>query len=321
MGRWNYLINFSLPGMYENYKLNMVFLLFAQQYPQYFKENVNIEAIYGNFYFCSWDGGRIFNRYKHATKEIVERFMYIYNYFLQTPIRFIFTNSALTLTDCYDRFNNMVLDVCNNGMNEIVVNSEILEAYLRETFPSYKFISSTTKCLCDKNMQHQELNKNYYLICLDYNLNKDIPFLNSLSETEKEKSEILINALCPSQCPLRKFHYGQNSDYALSYGKPYTFEGCKLQGSSLNPDYCDLTNNLTPEEVIKYNSNGFSHFKLEGRTLSDIEMLCQYVKYLIKPEYQLYTITLVGQAIKNFDINSIEKLHFEEKDDKKYGNN
>ena len=97
-------------------------------------------------------------------------------------MRFIFTNKLLEEEDCYDHFNNLVLQRCNNGMNEIVVNSPILEKYLKENYPQYKLISSTTKCITNKDLLKEEIsNSNYNQVCLDYNLNKDWKFLETLS--------------------------------------------------------------------------------------------------------------------------------------------
>jgi hypothetical protein len=54
------MINFALPGMYELKKLNSKLLLIKNNYPECFLENLSINAFYGNFQYCSWDGGRIF---------------------------------------------------------------------------------------------------------------------------------------------------------------------------------------------------------------------------------------------------------------------
>ena len=35
------------------------------------------------------------------------------------------------------------------------------------------------------------------------------------------------------------------------------------------------------------------YFKLEGRTLPATEVACNYVRYMIKPEYQLYVLNIL----------------------------
>ncbi|MGN1342698.1 MAG: hypothetical protein ACI4VL_05760 [Bacilli bacterium] len=44
-------------------------------------------------------------------------------------------------------------------------------------------------------------NQNYKFICLDYNLNHNWTFLDSLNPEEKEKTEFLINPICGPGCP------------------------------------------------------------------------------------------------------------------------
>jgi len=51
--------NYAIPGLYKHYNLNIYFLDLLNKYPEYFVENLKINAIYGNFPFCTWDGGRI----------------------------------------------------------------------------------------------------------------------------------------------------------------------------------------------------------------------------------------------------------------------
>ena len=62
-------IKFIIPNLYENYEQNIKFLTYFKEHPECFYDNIEIEAVYGNFQFCIWDGGRIFNSYRQSTKE------------------------------------------------------------------------------------------------------------------------------------------------------------------------------------------------------------------------------------------------------------
>lgn len=281
-------INFILPGMYEHFETNIAFLKFLKEKPEYFLPDLKIDAFYGNFQFCIWDGGRIFNKVKQCTIEDVKRIKKVYNEF-NIPIRLIFTNTQIKEKHLYDRFCNLILQECENELNEVVVNSALLEQYIKKNFPKYKFISSTTKCLNNDSLLFQELNKNYHMVCLDYNLNKNFELLNNIQDSLKDKCEFLVNAICPPGCPNRKEHYKLNSLFSLTYGKKYHLEQCLINSSNLHPDKFSK-NNLTQEECIEYNKKGFNHFKLEGRTFSKETLLINYVKYMVKPEYQLYVL-------------------------------
>ena len=41
--------NYALPGLYEHYIENILFLNLLKSRPEYFIENANINAIFGNF--------------------------------------------------------------------------------------------------------------------------------------------------------------------------------------------------------------------------------------------------------------------------------
>jgi hypothetical protein len=104
------------------------------------------------------------------------------------------------------------MDVANNGMNEVLVHSPLLEEYLREKYPNFKYISSTTKCILENPEIIEETDK-YYLTVLDYRKNNDFDFLSSLKHPEK--IELLVNAYCQPFCTQRTAHYDEISKYQL----------------------------------------------------------------------------------------------------------
>lgn len=162
-----------------------------------------------------------------------------------------------------------------------------MENYIKEFYPNYGFISSTTKCLNKKEDFKEELSKDYKMICLDYNLNHNFNLLESLTEEEKNKCEFLVNPICPPGCPNRKEHYKLNSLFHLNYGKNYTMTSCGIKQSLVHPNTCKQSNFISPDEIFNYYSKqGFSYYKLEGRTLDTISVGVNYVKYMVKPEYQ-----------------------------------
>ena len=119
-------MNFMLPGLYEHHKLLFYFLKILKEHPEYFLDGVKIGAIYGNFQFCIWDGGRIFDKFIHATREEIIEIKRVYNDIFNVPMRFVFTSTEIKKEHCYDRFCNMIMKECENDLNEIVVNSPIL---------------------------------------------------------------------------------------------------------------------------------------------------------------------------------------------------
>ena len=282
-------IGFSLPGLYENFIINKLLILTFYEHPEYFNDNIQIDAVFGNFQWCIWDGGRYFDEYNQASLEDIQM---IYNFFKQhkIPMRFIYTNTELKPDHLKDRFCNLVTAVCEDELNEIVINSPILEEYLRINYPKYNFISSTTKCLTNQDLVKKELDKDYLRVCLDYNFNHNFNFLNNLTNSQKEKVELLINVVCGPNCQNRIQHYKLNSLYNLNYGKTYQIDYCTLCAPHLLPYDTKVSNEITIDEIKKYVDIGIVHFKLEGRRSEPLTHLISCVKYLIKPEYQFFVI-------------------------------
>lgn len=290
-------IKIAIPGLWQHFSLTKALLDYMEQFPHHCNDNFSVGAAYGTFPYCIWDGGRVFPElYQASLEEIIE----IKDYLKEKNIslRLIFTNPSLQEHHFYDRYCNLICKICEDENNEIVVNDARLEAYLREKYPKYSFISSTTKC---KNLKAslEELNANQYkYICLDYNQNHN-PELDKLTVEEKSKIEFLCNAICPPGCPNRKEHYRLNGIQSLNFYKPYAIN-CPIEHTTLSYEAQCYKNNISPEEIIAtYAPKGYEMFKLEGRTLSDMEVLLNYARYFIKPEHQLSFVLTVSQAIFN----------------------
>lgn len=66
-------------------------------------------------------------------------------------------------------------------------------------------------------------------------------------------------------------------------------KNCAIEHKNLYPVQNKVV--INPEEIDDYYyPNGFNNFKLEGRTFPVIEHLLNLVKYMVKPEYQMYVI-------------------------------
>lgn len=290
----NNKIGFALPNMYETFKLNQKIISLFEYENHIFYDDIVFDAFYGNFQYCIWEGGRIFPYYNIATLETVEKIKNFYND-KHIPIRLIFTNSQLKEQHLDDHYCNLIARECEDEINEIVVNSSLLEQYLRTNYSKYKIISSTTKCLIDKQQIHSELKKDYFRLCLDYNLNHDYNFLKTLSNNEKNKIEFLVNAICGANCINRQNHYKLLSLSNLNYCKNYTLKSCEIYN-----DVCYPSNNTTHIEYNDiqtiYKLLNFYHYKIEGRAVKNTSInITSLTKYLIKPEYQLYVINKLNE--------------------------
>ena len=64
-----------------------------------------------------------------------------------------------------------------------------------------------------------------------------------------------------------------------------TLSSCSTPVDTRDPGIVEIYNTYVPM--------GFSYFKIEGRTWSDIELACTYAYYMVKPEYHLFFISTI----------------------------
>lgn len=275
------MINFYLPNFANRdfYALNLYFIESLRDHPEWFYDNIKISALYGTFPGVIWNGGRVVDGDIGIDLicKIVKKFDE-----LNIPLRFTYTNSLIEEEHLHNVKANLITDIANTGKNEILVNSPLLEEYLRKKYPNFKYVSSTTKCLLNADDIFKEQDK-YYLTVLDYRKNNDIEFLSTIEHPEN--FEILVNAYCDPACTRRLYHYEELSRIQLSDEKPDNAFNCNLLKQNFF-ETLKFPTVLSLEDLYNvYVPSGFCHFKIEGRTNHIVDVLESYLYYMVKPEH------------------------------------
>lgn len=281
MDSYNKKAIFHLPEIFKFTAIYEMLLRNYREHPETFKDNVVIGSVYGSP-AAIWNGGRLM-LHAHPGRSALENLRNMMEQF-DVPVRFTFTNCLLEEKHLQDTYCNLLLEVFSTGKHEVICNMNILENYIRNKYgDKYKYISSTTKRLVNKSKQQEELKKDYYLVVLDYDHNKDFTFLKNIKN--KDKCEILCNPICVAGCPLRKKHYESISQCQLDFDETKMIEcphakADTLWGAMLQKNF------IGPEDINTYLDMGFSNFKLEGRTMAPSDLIEVLIYYLIKEEYQ-----------------------------------
>ena len=207
--------------------------------------------------------------------------------------RLTFSNSLLRPEHLSDRNCNALCTLFETGgsvQNGVILCSDLLLDYLRERYPAFYFVSSTTKVLTDFRQLEAELNRpEFRYVVPDFRLNKAFDRLNTLSDAQKQKVEFLCNECCRIGCPDRKACYESVSRKNLGEDfpehvctSPNAERGYRFSDAMQNPAFIGL------EEIQNiYLPKGFSHFKIEGRSLGSALILEFLLYYMTKPEAQL----------------------------------
>lgn len=282
-------VRFHLPSFTTHFSLNKLMIETLRDHPEYFIDGLEIASVFGCFDGSLWNGGR--NVRGEFDPRITERIIKVFDE-LKVPIRFTFTNPLITEEHLSDKNCNEILKMADNGINQVIVMSDILEKYIRENYPNYKITSSTCKEIRDMDGVNAELEKPYNLVVLDYNWNNKFDELEKIKD--KGRCEILVNALCQPNCPRRGEHYRAIGKIQIDRcNAAYSAVGGQLQFKDFECpfmsrtiyDITELPTFISPEAIReKYLPMGFREFKLEGRSAADISILETYMYYFAKSE-------------------------------------
>ena len=273
-------IYWHLPGFSVFRDLNSTVIDLMKEFPNSFHEGYRVGSVYGTFPGAIWNGGRTVLGF--CPKNEIERTIKLYNG-KHVPVRFTWTNSLIEEKHVNDTYCNLIMRLADNGENQVLVNTEVLETYLREHYPNFKYISSTTKRIKDPEKLQQELAKDYFMVVLDYDMNHNEEVLKSL-EPVAERVEILVDEICFPNCPKRLEHYKDEALRQLEFEVARPFNCPNRQEKKSFQDCMGRPAFISREEIGSYIDRGFCNFKLVGRGLPQEMVLQSYMYYLVKEE-------------------------------------
>ncbi|MCQ2415814.1 MAG: hypothetical protein MJ063_07220 [Lachnospiraceae bacterium] len=301
---------FHLPGLFEFTELYRKFLPLFYGHREWFYEDCEIASLYGAPADALWGGGRV--GFGGDDAESVLSLLSEYG----ISGRLTFSNSLLLPERLSDRKCNKLCELFAEAAgggstapeytfpaketagsragqsvkNGVIVHSELLLSYLRETYPTLYLVSSTTKVLTEFADLKKELDREEFnYVVPDFRLNKAFSLLEGLSQKEKDKAEFLVNECCDINCKERKACYENVSLKSLGEPcadhicrSPYAAEGYRFSRAMENPAF------ISREDIQNiYLPMGFSNFKIEGRGLGSAVVLEFLLYYLTRPQWQL----------------------------------
>lgn len=275
---------YHLPGLFEFYDLYKAFLPLFREHREWFYDWCEIGSIYGAPADCVWGGGRV--GFGEEPAENVAELVREYG----ISARLTFSNSLLREEHLSDRRCNELCRMFENNSNGVIVHSDLLLNYLRARYPSFYFVSSTTKMITDITQLVAELNREEFrYVVPDFRLNKELERFAPLTAAQKQKVEFLCNECCWFGCQDRKKCYENVSRKNL--GEDCADHICKSPGAKIGYRFSDAMKNpgfIGIDDIQSiYAPAGFSQFKIEGRSLGSALILEFLLYYMTKPKYQL----------------------------------
>ena len=145
--------HYHLPGLFEFYDFYRVFLPLFYEHREWFYDWCDIGSIYGAPADCLWDGGRT----GYGDDDPREVLSLLREYGISA--RLTFSNSLLREEHLSDRKCNDLCALFEEGgdqRNGVIVHSDLLLAYLKQQYPGFYFVSSTTKVLTEASLKGKQ---------------------------------------------------------------------------------------------------------------------------------------------------------------------
>lgn len=283
-------ILFSIPGFNINNELNLIFINLFKKERDKFYDDIVIDSVFDSF-ATPWGGGRPHSNYSSAG----EMFAKMTNYNMNgISIRHTFNNLCITEEHLGDITGNAILNITqqldSKVKNGCTVNSPALFNYIKEKYPDLYCVWSTTKELSDIDTIN-ELSKDNLLV-VSYTFNNNFELLKQLKYPQN--IEILCSEEgCVENCAQRNNHQLLTSKFnMLDLTSHDICLNCpsRVDGSTYYYTHFSTRNYyITIDDIReKYIPLGFNKFKISGRSgedISKINLIENYVKYFVKPEY------------------------------------
>lgn len=279
--------HFHLPGLYEFHELYSLLLGIYRNHREYFNDWCDIGSIYGSPADCIWGGGREEDG-RASTADVIA----LMDEYGISP-RLTFSNSLLEPAHLADRVCNEVVAAFGKASSRtgIIIYSDLLLEYLREKYPEFYFVSTTTKVLTSFGDFVGELDRDEFrYVVPDFRLNHDWDNLSTLSQAQRDKVEFLINECCWTGCQDRAACYENVS--MMNLGRDVPVHICRAPGGSDGYKFSramETPSFISASDIRdKYLPAGFTNFKLEGRGLGSALVLEMIIYYMVKPEFQIH---------------------------------
>ena len=271
---------FNIAGLFEKFHIMKRVVLLKEKFPYIFKDNVVISSFYGSNGGIA-NGGR--NSGNFYNEEEVSDFCIEHN--IQPTI--IMSNLFMGKSYFPDNFASKVVESFNKTKPYFcVANSDIEEWLGTQGVRRGQLILSATACIDFETIIKKT--DQYKRIVLSENMINDWKTISLFPEHTRNKLEIIVNTICSNYCKSRKNHYEHISrlninDNNITFKCPHE----SYCGKGHLYEILDAPQVVTNDMINTYLNLGINHFKIQGRTNDDNDLIETLAYYLIKPKYQL----------------------------------
>jgi hypothetical protein len=293
-------VSWRVPALFNN---DRAALRLTRLVRRYLGRNL-FDAVYGAP-MTAWSGGRSSLISERLEEEPLRRYFEAYR---DEGIR-----CSLTLTrmnpnkeDFSDPYCNLLLDMLDEYDGEAIVFNDDLAAYIRQTHPGIPLVASNIKPATDfvKGWPGCSDEYEYYMRLLEYYdrivIRSEAALNGDMRERLRniaDRCEIIVNPRCVPDCPRCLEHY-QNIEKAIEDINHKA--GCYYS----NDDQRVYSMALDHEQIREFASEGFTHYKIEGRNVPSGIFVKYCMNFILEKEKKAE----IQNAMDNRDVIELVML-------------
>lgn len=272
-------INWKVPSLFNNDKLILTLIDCCKE----LGIKQPIQSVYGGVK-SPWSGGRP-SQIAEINIDSVTKIIEEHNK-KNISCCFTFSNYRICKDDLNDKQGNLLLKIAGeiSENNYAIVSSDILYEHIKENYPKIKIISSILKPVYE-HKKYDETPEYYNNLCKKYDkvvvrpeFYSDKIFMKKLKD--KNKIEIMPNLGCLKNCPLSQTHYDMIAD--IDAGKETKYKRfCHIDMNKIESIY--RSTSISAKDIDELIKLGFSNFKLQGRGVSNSELMKLIGSYIFEP--------------------------------------
>lgn len=276
-------INISLSDLFYSFFINTILIKLQQKFPEFYTKNFKISSVQGIFPYSIWN---IDLDKKYASIQSIKNIIKIYNS-NNISINYLFDVKNITKEMLNDSFSNLILQQANNTENIVTLYSDTLANYIADKYPKYSIIKiAEPKDFNKKNIQINEKYNNTF---------------NIESITYKDSAFIVLNPVCPYSCPLYDLHHKYREKENINYYTQKKHFPCILNNDFNMNEIKKNKNFISNSMLKKYINTGFKNYIIKVPSIiketniqySDVDIISNYIYYLIKEEYRQTVLKII----------------------------
>jgi collagenase-like PrtC family protease len=296
---------YSVPADFKKETIDKYCLL-DNQYP-----NSRVIETYGNITIgFNLGSGRLVNTLPEIDLTSLKQYV---KYSKSKNINFNYTLNASTMHNKEFTkegiseiilFLKMLKDI---GIDSLTISLPSVIEIVKSSGLDFKIKASAICQITNANIAQEYKSMGCERIVVEESVYRNFTTLKRIKESIGDNVELIVNAFCFIDCPVRRFHYDQTTDDSIQISSEestnYYYHRCILRRNKEIRNMIKMAW-IRPEDIKYYRDIGINNFKIQGRQLTKEGDIARVVESYFQESFDgdLMDLLMVFAPATNFRV-------------------